>query len=73
MTEPRLCTVCGARVSNQKATTCDELCTRAKKSGLSRAEQCKRDEDAPYPTPGDHSVYHWCDRCGCRWCICVER
>lgn len=37
----RPCVICGARVRNQnpKTTTCDEICTAAKKSGRTRTEQ----------------------------------
>ena len=37
----RLCQICGARVRNlnPRVTTCDGLCTRAKKNGVSYSDQ----------------------------------
>lgn len=39
----RRCVICGARVRNQnpKTTTCDEVCTGAKRTGRTRQEQLK--------------------------------
>jgi hypothetical protein len=43
MREP--CEICGARVTNmnQRTTTCSDLCTRAKRNGITRVGQIKRD------------------------------
>lgn len=34
-----LCEVCGCRLTNWCATTCDPVCTRAKRAGLTRGQQ----------------------------------
>jgi hypothetical protein len=41
----RPCEICGARVTNMnpKTTTCSSVCKRAKRNGLSRELQVKRD------------------------------
>jgi hypothetical protein len=44
----RLCSECGARVTNINplVTTCDEVCTRAKRLGLTREMVLKREAQA---------------------------
>ena len=48
---PRLCVVCGARVTNTnpKVSTCDAVCGRARRAGRTRAQQHAADmaEDGP--------------------------
>jgi hypothetical protein len=67
----RACEVCGARVTNMnpRTTTCDPICTRAKKAHRTRSQQIHHEESLPYP---EHDATG-CQVCGCRWCICQDR
>ncbi len=44
----RGCEICGAKVTNlnPKTTTCDPICTRAKKHGVDRIQQANIDDFA---------------------------
>lgn len=55
----RLCTECGARVTNINSlvTTCDEVCTRAKRLGLTREMVLKREAKA-MPFEEDPAEFH---------------
>ena len=66
----KTCVICGVRVANESASTCDKICTEAKKNGVTRERQIEMEETKPYPTD---QVYNSCSICGCVWCICMER
>jgi hypothetical protein len=43
----RVCVICGAKVRNMnpRCNTCDPICTRAKKNGLTREDQIWVDDE----------------------------
>jgi len=58
--ETRFCEICGARTTGIHASTCDPICTAAKRSGRTRVEQLAWDLDHPIDRVGEII----CSECG---------
>jgi hypothetical protein len=59
----KLCVVCGARTYLN--TTCDAVCGKAKRAGITRIQQIEIDMKEPDPLAGTGMNY--CHICGCNY------